>query len=312
MRVNVAPTDGDWWRFLASRPHLTEANFWVPAAHKTYGLAPGSPVIFRSKASDGNRLVGGGWLAGYAVLTVSEAWLDFGEQNGCETPDNLLAMVHRYQTRNGKPADADPEIGCVMLRDTVFFPPHATLPAPRDFPVNNPGPTGFQLDGDVPPEVIAAVAQLGALAPARPEADLVWEHSGSRYGAKVEVSPRLGQSSFAAKVAEAYRLRCAITGAKVRPILQAAHIRPYKDEGPHRVDNGLLLRADVHLLFDDGYLGVKPGSHELLVSRHLREIWGNGDEFYSKQGRVIARPDRNVDRPNTEFLDWHMSVKYRG
>ena len=41
-------------------------------------------------------------------------------------------------------------------------------------------------------------------------------------------------------------------------MLQAAHIRPVTKEGPHRVDNGLLLRSDIHTLFDQGYVTVTP------------------------------------------------------
>ena len=68
----------------------------------------------------------------------------------------------------------------------------------------------------------------------------------------------LGQAAFKALVQEAYGRRCAVTGDKIVPVLQAAHIRPVTAEGENRVDNGLLLRSDVHTLFDRGYLGVHP------------------------------------------------------
>ncbi|WP_371131195.1 HNH endonuclease [Microbacterium sp.] len=68
--------------------------------------------------------------------------------------------------------------------------------------------------------------------------------------------PRLGQGGFRAWVLDAYNARCAITGHKIRPTLQAAHIRPVASGGQHRVDNGLLLRSDVHTMFDRGYLTV--------------------------------------------------------
>ena len=49
---------------------------------------------------------------------------------------------------------------------------------------------------------------------------------------------------------DAYERRCAVTGEKTLPVLEAAHIRPYALLGPHRVNNGLLLRSDLHKLFD--------------------------------------------------------------
>ncbi|MEV4473927.1 HNH endonuclease signature motif containing protein [Nonomuraea sp. NPDC049504] len=61
-----------------------------------------------------------------------------------------------------------------------------------------------------------------------------------------------------AVVLHAYERRCAISGDRIRPVLQAAHIRPVAVGGEHRLDNGLLLRSDVHTLFDRGYLAVDP------------------------------------------------------
>jgi putative restriction endonuclease len=118
------------------------------------------------------------------------------------------------------------------------------------------------------------------------------------------VVPRVGQGSFKAVTAEAYHHCCAITGDKVRPVLQAAHIRPISKGGEHRLDNGLLLRSDVHTLFDCGYIGIDTKYH-LRVSPALRADFGNGDYFYAHEGDKIATPSRPVDRPNTEFLEWH-------
>ncbi len=79
------------------------------------------------------------------------------------------------------------------------------------------------------------------------------------------IPQRLGQRSFQAVVLTAYHRRCAITGTKIAPVLQAAHNRPVSEGGQHRLDNGLLLRSDVHTLFDKGYLGVDP-RYRLQVS----------------------------------------------
>jgi putative restriction endonuclease len=87
--------------------------------------------------------------------------------------------------------------------------------------------------------------------------------------------------------------------------LQAAHILPVNKGGEHRLDNGLLLRSDVHTMFDRGYLGVDP-EFKLRVSPRVRAEFGNGDEFYEREGSVIALPEHARDRPNSEFLTWHM------
>lgn len=91
----------------------------------------------------------------------------------------------------------------------------------------------------------------------------------------------------------------------MRPVLEAAHIVPVGQGGAHRIDNGMLLRSDMHTLFDRGYIGFDK-RHELRVSPALREQFGNGDWLYSREGTQIALPDRRAERPNTEYLEWHL------
>ena len=74
----------------------------------------------------------------------------------------------------------------------------------------------------------------------------------NRYGEPTLVLPRLGQGSFRIMVADAYERRCAITHEKTLPALEAAHIKPFSASGPHHMGNGILLRSDIHKLFDSG------------------------------------------------------------
>jgi putative restriction endonuclease len=76
------------------------------------------------------------------------------------------------------------------------------------------------------------------------------------------------------------------------------------------VDNGLLLRSDVHTLFDRGYLALDL-RHRLLVSRRLREEYSNGEEFYARAGERVLLPDQRVDRPNREYLEWHLDEVFQ-
>ena len=81
--------------------------------------------------------------------------------------------------------------------------------------------------------------------------------------------------------------------------------RPGQQAAADRLDNGLLLRSDVHTRYDRGYLGVDP-RYRLLVSPRLRADFSNGDQFYAKAGLVIDLPERRADRPGREFLEWHL------
>ncbi len=61
---------------------------------------------------------------------------------------------------------------------------------------------------------------------------------------------RRGQPAFRRRVLAAYNGRCAITRCPLDYVLDAAHIVPYKGPKTHHVGNGLLLRTDLHTLFD--------------------------------------------------------------
>jgi putative restriction endonuclease len=137
--------------------------------------------------------------------------------------------------------------------------------------------------------------------------------SGQVFGDPRLTPVRVGQRAFKALVQEAYGRRCAVTGDRIVPVLQAAHIRPVTEAGENRVDNGLLLRSDVHTLFDRGYLGVHPQRRTLMVSPRLRREWGNGDEFYERErcGEQIRRTVRSADTPRRDFLEWHADAVFK-
>jgi len=123
--------------------------------------------------------------------------------------------------------------------------------------------------------------------------------------------PRLGQGTFRIAVTEAYGRSCAVTGEHSLPALEAAHIRPYTEEGPHLTANGLLLRADCHRLFDQGYMTITTDLR-LQVGSRLRDDYANGRSYYPFQGRPITVPKNPAERPSREFLEWHRANRYLG
>jgi putative restriction endonuclease len=221
----------------------------------------------------------------------------------------MLYGTRKYR-RQPIAAGEDPPIGCVFVRDIVFFPPDALADPPPQFAANVVQGKSYDLaDTSVAGYFSQLLARLlGGAA----DLDLAWpwHRIGPVYGDPRLVPQRLGQRSFQAIVLSAYGRRCAITGGRIRPVLQAAHIRPLPAGGEHRLDNGLLLRSDVHTLYDRGYLGVDP-KHRLLVSPRLREEFGNGEQFYARAGQPIAVPERRADRPNREFLEWHLDEVFK-
>lgn len=310
MKVYVGVTDRDWIRQLSRISDLDQVNFWLPSPTQGFAaLQHGGLFLFKSKASDGNQIVGAGVFDDFVRARVLEAWEWFGAGNGVESLDELVARVRKYRhVQEVLPYDT--EIGCVLLRMTEFFPVSERLPAPTDWSpeiVRGRGYDTDQLAADHP--VVQAVGQYLRTGEKLPET--LPEHIRAQmFGDARLVVPRLGQAAFKAVIANNYGYHCAITGDKVRPVLEAAHILPVAAGGAHRPDNGLLLRSDMHTLFDRGYIAVDP-KLRLVVSPRLREEFGNGDALYAKAGAEIARPERREDRPNREFLEWHMETVFK-
>lgn len=134
----------------------------------------------------------------------------------------------------------------------------------------------------------------------------------ARYGAEYLARARLGQGAFRVLVTDAYGRRCAITGERTLPVLEAAHIRPYAESGPHLVSNGVLLRSDLHTLFDRGYVTVTDDLH-VEVSLRIRKEFQNGREYYRHHGQLLANvPLDSADKPSRDFLRWHNENVFLG
>jgi HNH endonuclease len=302
----VAVTDPDWYRFLAGYPELPEVNFWRPRdTRQFHAISVGEPFLFKTHAPH-NRIVGGGFYSSSANLRLSEAWEWFGQANGVASLAEMRTRIARYRPIG--PTE-DPVIGCLFIRDPIFFPGDATAQPPPDFApsimqgrsydlAHEPAASYF---GDLLQRILGATIEIDL---ARP-----WHRSGPVFGDPRLSPQRLGQQAFQAVVLDAYHRRCAITGTKIRPVLQAAHIRPVTEGGEHRLDNGLLLRSDVHTLFDRGYLGIDP-SYRLKVSPRLRDEFHNGDRYYALADHVITLPDHRNQRPAREFIEWHLDEKF--
>lgn len=316
MRITLGVTDNAWADFLRARDDITEANFWVPSARNFMGRASADePFLFKTK-SPRNMLVGGGFFVRFWELRVSEAWATFGTGNGVASEDELLRAITRYRAKNGSPYDPDPTIGCIVLRNLFFAPAGSDLAPPPRWGGNIV--QGKTYDEQDPDHAYVDHAFRAFQGGAR--IDIFWDHDlvdvdleagGDRYGAPVLTRHRLGQGSFRLAVLDAYANRCAITGTRMAPVLQAAHIRPYSSGGEHRVTNGLALRSDMHTLYDRGYLGVDP-DYRLRVSPWLSEHFGNGVELYSREarGERIRLPEAPGEQPDREALEWHMSTVF--
>ena len=114
------------------------------------------------------------------------------------------------------------------------------------------------------------------------------------------INIRRGQPEFRKKLLKAYSSKCALSGYDCVDALEAAHIRGYWTEDSNHVQNGLLLRGDLHTLFDLGKVGVEPNSFKIIVCEQLMTT------LYGKlNGKKIRLPVNQAQWPNSEVLRDH-------
>ncbi|MBE8721179.1 HNH endonuclease [Sphingobacterium pedocola] len=111
---------------------------------------------------------------------------------------------------------------------------------------------------------------------------------------------RRGQQDFRKKLLERFDNTCVITGCKIIDILEAAHIRPYKGKNDNHPSNGLLLRADIHTLFDLNLVTIDP--EKFFVHFHPRVK----NEYALYDGTILFNDILN--KPNKEALALHFNI----
>lgn len=304
MKALVAVTDRDWFEFLsAGRPD--EVNFWQPRAGSEFrALEPGQPLLFKLHSPD-NFLVGGGFFAHYSRIPVSLAWEAFGAKNGAPSFELMRRRIEHYRGIAAA-SQEDYVIGCIILEDPFFFEPARWIPTPADFSPTIVRYKGYDLRTEPGRSLWSAVIASRAVADHRAAEQVV----GPTRGSPVLGLPRLGQGTFRVMVTDFYERHCAVTGEKTLPVLQAAHIRPVAQGGVHRIDNGLLLRSDIHTLFDRGYVTVTP-DYRFRVSKRLREEWNNGKVYYELDNHLVSVPKDRRCHPSRIELEWHADTVFK-
>jgi putative restriction endonuclease len=300
LKLFVGITDRDWYELLHQLPELDEVNFWAPGGTSFKALSPGELFLFKLHAPD-HYIVGGGIFAYPNSLPCSLAWETFGQANGAQTGAEMRARIARL--RRVDPASReDFVIGCRILTQPFFLERADWIPVPswarqivqgKTFSTEAP-------DGIALWEQVAARLQSSQVIPEM-----------ERFGTPVLVRPRLGQGAFRLLVTDTYHRRCAVTQERTLPALDAAHVRPYAEGGVHDVTNGLLLRRDLHSLFDRGYVTVTP-ELRFEVSRRIKEEFENGRDYYALHGRSVQRPDDVSRQPDRQALTWHNENRYLG
>ncbi len=310
MKGYVANTDFDWYTYLAPRPDIDEVNFWQPSGGDTFHAVPsGSPFFFKLKSP--HYAIGGfGFFVKQSIIPAWLAWEAFGSANGAPDFETMRRRIENYRRSTGGEVEPQYTIGCLMVARPVFFSADDWIEQPLDWQREIVRGKTYDL-GFAEGKRIWDACRFKAQTIGIDTLPAAVAEPATRYGEPTVILPRLGQGIFRLTVTDAYHRACAVTGEHSLPALEAAHIRPYSEGGEHRVSNGVLLRSDIHRLFDLGYVTVTPDCC-FEVSRRLRDDFSNGRSYYPLHGTRIAVPDEPAARPNRDLLEWHNTSRFLG
>lgn len=292
----VANTDNSWFDFLSSEGELADVNFWSPGEMSFRVLEPGEILAFRLK-SPRNKIGGFGIFSNYSRLPIQMAWEAFGRGNGVSSLAELRNIIAGLRTNTEVVPSTD--IGCTVLVQPVFFPPHLWFDVPKSWSSGIRRGKRYSTGDSEGLELWDRLLDTARLSETTNAPGLL-SPSQARFGSPTLITPRLGQGAFRVAVTEAYKRQCAITYGKVLPALDAAHIKPFGEGGEHIKSNGILLRKDIHSVFDAGYVTIKD-DFTFSVSTKVKEVFNNGEEYLRLNGSIVRRPDK---RPTGRILNF--------
>lgn len=310
MKFFLGVTNNSWYNYL-SKIQPEDINFWQPGGNLNFRvLTAGAPFLFKLK-SPLNAIGGIGFFSSHTFLPLNMAWDTFKNRNGCDTFDELNRMIlnHRADKHN-----VNPTIGCIVLTNPIFFDQSDWIETPASWSNSIVQGKSYDTNAAEGNKIWKKVEQLlekylyiSAVDEGKSQL-ILEEPSSPQYGNTILTKVRLGQGAFRVLVTDAYSRRCSISGEKTLPVLESAHIKPYAESGPHFISNGLLLRSDLHKLFDSGYLTITK-ELKVEVSSKIKEEFQNGKEYYQFHGKnLISLPNRLSDRPNEKYIEWHNNI----
>ncbi|GAB3930985.1 HNH endonuclease [Larkinella terrae] len=309
MNYYLGVTDWRWYNYLSSLAP-EDVNFWQPGGQTSFRvLKPGGAFLFKLK-SPRNAIGGIGFFAAQSQLPLSIAWDTFGLRNGCGSFEQFRTMIQQYR----KNQERNPTIGCIALTNPVFFKQEDWITVPENWSKSIVQGKTYSTNDSIGralwQQIETVLATYLTTVPKSQDSFTVAEEL-PQYGSAVLQKVRIGQGAFRLSVIDAYHKRCAITGEKTLPVLEAAHIKPFAESGPNQTANGLLLRSDMHKLFDNGYITVTP-NFKIEISKRIREEFENGKEYYQYHGKsLLILPELEINKPSPFYLEYHNDKIFR-
>lgn len=307
MEYYIGNTDYEWYKFLR-KENPEDINFWQPGGLSKFKAIPhGSPFLLKLKYPI-NKVAGVGFFSSHSILPIHFVWEVFGTRNGTKDYNDFYNKIKSYRGIDNKLED-NPNIGCIILTNPIFFNEKEWISIPENWKKNIVQGKTYNTSDESGKKYWMNVEAL------------IQRHSASLVNNQVQenipeyghylTKVRIGQGAFRVLITDAYLRRCAITGEKTLPVLEAAHIKPYSTFGINSIDNGVLLRSDLHKLLDNGYMTITK-EYKVEVSKRIKEEYENGRDYYKLHGNsLISLPNVINEMPNKNYLEWHNSNVFR-
>lgn len=279
----IAVTDRDWYEYQKRNGFINRINFWTPHVWKV-ALAADTKIVFKLKKAankPGDEIGGYGRFVEYKSQTLDQSWKEFGRRNGCDTKEEYIAKLTK-----GK-GNASYVCGCIVLDDVVFFDEPKRL---ADYGLSfSPNIVTYKNETSAFPDfgqqnVVSSHSSFSLVTPTKKEKKMQ------------SMTERVGQGQFHSDVSTAYNHRCCITGESTPELLQAAHIQDYINKESNHIQNGLLLRIDIHKLFDSGLLYIDQNYH-VHVSPLVKS-----QEYRNLDNHPISLPNNPSEYPSKAAL----------
>ena len=274
----AAITNRDWFDYQKSHGFIDRINFWTPTRWRYKDLRPGVKMVFKLKGS-GDFAGGYGIIQEYKYQSLEETWNEFGRRNGFDNKTSFLEGL--CKTKSG----ISLKCGCIVLSDVVFWDKEVKL---SDYNLE------FKTRGTQTGKTYTCSFPFSNLDIQTETFSLV--QSSEKKKRTQSVTDRDGQGEFHAKISRTYHHKCCISGEEAPELLQAAHIQDYINKESNHVQNGLLLRIDLHKLFDNGLLYID--DHYVV---HISPLV-KSEDYRKYDGKILTLPKQKSDWPSLNAL----------
>jgi putative restriction endonuclease len=286
----VAPTDIDWFYYLKSKRLDFYINLWTPVPWNLARLNPDDRLYFRLKRPI-KKVAGFGEFVKYENMSISRAWDKFLTNNGCRNLDELVKNIERRARKtysHSYSIDSINEhlIGCIILRDLTFWDDSEFKSLTEYNLIHNDNLKFRYYYCDDPFKINTEFnSNFKSVINRNKQKALQKSHT------------REGQEEFRKIIFQAYEGRCCVSGENTPEVLEAAHIQPYINKDSNHVQNGLLLRADLHKLFDNNLIFIDE-DYTIHISSQVKS------EYYQQfHLRAISLPNSFYQHPSLDALN---------